>query len=148
MNTKICRWMLAPAALLVSALGACNSSARFTNAELAAREDELALAGERAPMSAPSHSSKWAGVLPTDSVNESPLAMAEYNTDLDRNDAAFGVVHGPPGEPMAFYASAEPPSMYLQYQFTLPQTANSVTVFRRSSDPVFTRPWRGYYRVP
>lgn len=74
--------------------------------------------------------------------------MAEYNSDLDRNDAAFGVVHGPPGEPMAFYASAEPPSMYLQYQFTLPQTANSVTVFRRSSDPVFARPWRGYYRVP
>lgn len=135
--------MIAPSALLIAGLGAC-TSVRYTATDLPRQSpDALTQVG-----SGPSHSSAWAGVLPADSVNDSPLAMAEYNTDLDRNDAAFGVVNGPPGEPLAFYASAEPPSLYLQYQFTLPANANSVTVFRRSSDPVFTRPFRGYYRIP
>lgn len=134
----------AAGSLALVTLGGC-TSVRYTPGELAAREAEV----DATPVaSAPSHSSAWAGVLPSDDVNASPLAMAEYNQDLARNDGAFGVVSGPPGEPMAYYASAEPPSMYLQYQFTLPTNANSVTVFRRSSDPVFTRPWRGFYRVP
>lgn len=129
-------------------VGGC-TSVRYSSAELAARETDLPTSQSTEVSSGvPAHSSAWAGVLPSDHVNSSPLAMAEYSADLDRNDAAFGVVPGPAGDPLAFYASAEPPSMYLQYQFTLPSTANSVTVFRRSSDPVFTRPFRGFYRVP
>lgn len=141
MNTKIRHWTLAPSALLALALGAC-TSVRYTATDLPRENSPEAQIG-----SGPSHSSAWAGVLPADSVNDSPLAMAEYNADLDRNDAAFGVVHGPAGQPMAYYASAEPPSMFWQYQFTLPSNANTVTVFRRSGDPAFSRPLRGFYRV-
>lgn len=81
-------------------------------------------------------------------MNDSPLAMAEYHGELDRNDPAYGVVTGPPGEPLSYYASAEAPSLYWQYQFTLPSTANTVTVFRRPNDVLYYRPTRGYYRVP
>lgn len=144
MNTQTGILFSAAGALGLIGLGGC-TSVRYTQGELSSRQPMVASVSAA---SAPSHSSEWTAVLPSDDVNSSPLAMAEYNDDLARNDASFGVVSGPPGEPMAFYASAEPPSMYLQYQFTLPTNANSVTVFRRPSDPVFTRPWRGYYRVP
>jgi hypothetical protein len=140
--------LLAAAGSGLLALGGC-TSVRYTQGELAEREAALNSApASGSETGAPSHSSAWAAVLPSDHVNSSPLAMAEYNSDLDRNDAAFGVVHGPAGEPMAYYASAEPPSLLWQYQFTLPSTANTVTVFRRSGDPAFSRPFRGFYRVP
>jgi len=142
--------------ILLTVAGSCSlfalagcTSVRYTQGELAEREAALSAAPEPdSQTGAPSHSSAWAAVLPSDHVNSSPLAMAEYSADLDRNDPAFGVVHGPPGEPLAFYASAEPPSLLWQYQFTLPSNANTVTVFRRSGDPAFTRPFRGFYRVP
>ncbi|MBX3388594.1 MAG: hypothetical protein KF691_03970 [Phycisphaeraceae bacterium] len=129
-------------ALLSASLGAC-TSVRYT--EQGTPRATLASAPEGP---GPSHSTAWAGVLPADSVNDSPLAMAEYHADLDRNDGAFGVVTGPPGEPLSYYASAEPPSLYWQYQFTLPSTANTVTVFRRPNDVLYYRPYRGYYRAP
>ncbi|MGH7242552.1 MAG: hypothetical protein ACREJD_03955 [Phycisphaerales bacterium] len=144
MNTKTGILLLAGGSLALVALGGC-TSVRYTQGELSSREPEVATV---TPSSAPSQASKWAAVLPSDDVNTSPLAMAEYNEELGRNDAALGVVTGPPGEPMAYYASAEPPSLYLQYQFTLPSTANSVTVFRRGNDPTIIRPFRGFYRVP
>lgn len=125
-------------------LGGCNN-VQYTSAQMSAREPELAAA---APLGGPSHSSAWAGVLPSDDVNSSPLAMAEYNQDLARNDPSLGVVTGPPGEPLTYYATADAPSMFWQYQFTLPANANSVTVFRRGSDMVYWRPVRSYYRVP
>lgn len=94
------------------------------------------------------HSSPWARVLPAPVVNNEPLAMVEYNDEYDRNDAALGVVHGPPGQPLAYYSSPQAPSLFWQYQFSFPQNANSVTVFGRPSDVVYSRPYSGYYRIP
>lgn len=134
---------IAAGAILICLLGGC-TSVRYNAGDASARAPESA----EAQTAGPSHSSKWAGVLPADSVNDSPLAMAEYNADLDRNNAGFGVVPGPPGEPLSYYASAEAPSLYWQYQFTLPSTANTVTVFRRPNDVLYYRPNRTFYRIP
>lgn len=76
-------------------------------------------------------SSAWSGVLPTDSVNNKPLAMAEYNTEYARNDAALGVMQGPPGEVLGYYATPSRPSLEWQYRFTLNTSPDSVVVFRR-----------------
>ncbi|MBS0190360.1 MAG: hypothetical protein U0573_05575 [Phycisphaerales bacterium] len=91
------------------------------------------------------HSSQWARVLPAPVVNQQPLAMVEYNSEYERNNAALGVVTGPAGQPMSYYASPEAPSLYWQYQFTLPTNSNTVTVFGRPAD-VYSRPY-GYYIV-
>lgn len=80
---------------------------------------------------APARSSAWSGVLPTDSVNNAPLAMAEYNSEYARNDAALGVMQGPPGEVLSYYATPSRPSLEWQYRFTLNTSPDSVVVFRR-----------------
>ncbi len=76
-------------------------------------------------------SSAWSGVLPTDSVNNQPLAMAEYNNEYARNDAGYGVMQGPPGEVLGYYATPSRPSLEWQYRFTLNTSPDSVVVFRR-----------------
>ncbi len=147
MKTKI-RNVLRGAAVgsLASLLGACAGQ----NITVTQIQDapEAQPVGPGAPLSGPSHSSAWAGVLPNATVNTQPLAMAEFTEDSIRNNEALGVVTGPPGQPMSYYATAEAPSLYLQYQFTLNQTANNVTVFRRPADVVYYRPYAGYYRAP
>lgn len=76
-------------------------------------------------------SSAWSGVLPSDAVNNQPLAMAEYNNEYARNDAALGVAQGPPGEVLNYYATPARPSLEWQYRFTLNTSPDSVVVFRR-----------------
>lgn len=76
-------------------------------------------------------SSAWSGVLPTASVNNQPLTMAEYNNEYARNDAALGVMQGPPGEVLGYYATPSRPSLEWQYRFTLNTSPDSVVVFRR-----------------
>lgn len=80
---------------------------------------------------APQRSLAWAGVLPSDAVNNQPLAMAEYNTEYARNDASLGVSQGPPGEVLSYYATPARPSLEWQYRFTLNTSPDSVVVFRR-----------------
>lgn len=57
--------------------------------------------------------------------------MAEYNSEYARNDAALGVMQGPPGEVLGYYATPARPSLEWQYRFTLNTSPDSVVVFRR-----------------
>ncbi|HEX8876810.1 MAG TPA: hypothetical protein VF777_08690 [Phycisphaerales bacterium] len=79
----------------------------------------------------PARSSAWAGVLPSDAVNNRPLAMAEYNSEYARSDASLGVLQGPPGEVLSYYQTTPRPSLEWQYRFTLSTSPDTVTVFRR-----------------
>lgn len=102
-------------------LGGCSTGPARTTARGQADENGPALA----------QSSAWSGVLPTAAVNNAPLAMAEYNSEYARNDAAYGVMQGPPGEVLGYYATPARPSLEWQYRFTLNTSPDSVVVFRR-----------------
>ena len=78
-------------------------------------------------------------------VNQQPLAMVEYNSGTSVTTRENRRRDGPAGQPMSYYASPEAPSLYWQYQFTLPTNSNTVTVFGRPAD-VYSRPY-GYYIV-
>lgn len=92
-------------------------------------------------------SSGWSSVLPGREVASDPLAMSEYASDFSRLDERLGVRSGPAGQPLSYYDTASSPSLDLPYRFTLPQSADSVTIFRRSEQVYTTRRWGWYDRA-
>jgi hypothetical protein len=129
-------------------LGACQTSMTAgsfgADAGASGGSPELATGG-------PSHSSAWASVLPASAVNGRALAMSENGADYGRLDYQLGVVTGPPGEPLTYYSTPNAPSLDLLYQFTIGNSPNQVTIFRRPSDVypyAYPYPYYPGYHLP
>ncbi|MBY0113475.1 MAG: hypothetical protein K2Y21_11675 [Phycisphaerales bacterium] len=145
LKTRQLRATLLLATLAAVAAGCSTGPARTTRGS----EDQPAQGEmEHARSQTPARSSTWAGVLPSDAVNNQPLAMAEYNNEYARNDASLGVAQGPPGEVLSYYQTAPRPSLEWQYRFTLSTSPDTVTVFRRGDYGGYRRYQSDSYRNP